>query len=97
MTNSELLLATFQNITAQWNEDALKKPSITDLQRYNQMVVIANKMEAGGLFNPALLPSAVGDFWATEFDTAGYTAINVMLTDTYAADWGATWPVALGT
>lgn len=96
MTPAEILTAAFNNIVKQWNEDLLRKPGITNLERYNQNVALLNSLNNAGLFDPPLTKAAAGDYMVGEYDAAGFGYISVYITDTYAADYLGDWPIPYG-
>jgi len=92
MTDEQLRLALVANLTKQWVEDLQKKPSITDTQRYNQLVAVTNGYHTSGVWSEDMTPDVLFSFYDVDFGFVGFDGVDDVLL-AHEADWSPTWPV----
>jgi len=89
----EQMKQLFDNMSAQWLADLAKKPSITDTQRYNQLVAAFNGMHEAGAWPDDPVPSSLYGQLGPIIGYSGFAPI-VVIYEAEEAEWGETWPIA---
>lgn len=93
--NAVLLEATWNNLLKQFSEDALKRTTLTDTDRYNQWVSTINGLAEADRFDPPQTPAAVMDYTNGGWAARGYAGVDTII-NAQEPNWNVeVWPIPL--